>query len=110
MATTKDELFHLHQVLCGEALDLMHKKNADYSGGAEDPFANFRGSEQFGIAPELGIIVRIGDKFKRIEAFIKTGDLAVKEESVRDCCVDAINYVVLMAGLLIERIDGQKNS
>lgn len=104
------ELLILHEEMCDKAREIMKKKNADYSGGSTDPFANFRGSLNFGVEPEIGIAVRVGDKFKRVEAYIKNGALAVQDESVIDSITDSINYLVLMAGMIIERQEKNKKA
>lgn len=98
----RDALIQLHQETCAKCLDILKEKNQDYSGGSGDPFANFRGSEFIGIKPELGILMRSMDKFKRIQAFVETGTLAVKSESVNDAIRDVINYMVLLQGLIQE--------
>lgn len=100
---TKEKLFKLHDDICNHAKWLMEKKNKDYSGGVPDVFANFRGSSMYGVEPEIGIMIRIQDKFKRIEAFIRNGTLAVNDESCRDSIEDIVNYTVLLAGMLEER-------
>lgn len=99
---TKEELFNLHNTYCKTAFDIMKQKNADYSHGS-DPFSNFRGSEFIGIKPELGILMRSMDKFKRIQAFIEAGTLQVKSESVEDAILDVINYMILLAGMIEEK-------
>jgi hypothetical protein len=48
------------------------------------------------------------DKFQRIRAFVTTGTLAVKDESVQDAVRDVINYMILLAGLIDERRLGAK--
>jgi hypothetical protein len=107
---TVDELLAFHAMLCEQGRQIMKAKNADYSGGSPDPFANFRGSVNYGVHPEMGIAIRIGDKFKRVEAFINNGALAVQNESVIDSLVDVINYTILMAGMVQERINAQTKS
>lgn len=106
-AMTREGLFRLHNQLCQQALELMRKKNADYSV-TSNPFGNFVGSLNFDVEPEIGIMIRMGDKMKRIETFIKKGTLAVKDESATDCIVDLINYTILLAGMLEERIVTEK--
>lgn len=69
----------------------MAKKNEDY-GANEDPFRNFRA---FG---EFGILVRLSDKLARILTYVERGQLTVKDESVTDTLLDAINYLVLFEG------------
>ena len=97
---TKDELFKLHEETCAKCLNIMRAKNQDYSGGTESPFANFQAGEILGISGELGILLRSIDKFQRIRAFVETGKLAVKSESVDDAIEDIINYMILLKGLI----------
>ena len=105
----REQLLELHDDLCKAAKNIMIAKNQDYAG-TQDPFANFRGSKAFGIEPELGIIVRINDKFMRIKSLVESGSLAVKDETVRDSIEDVINYAVLMYGLLKEREDNNNST
>ena len=65
------------------------KKNADYTGATDDPFANFRMVQQFGVMTvEQGFFCRMTDKLSRIASFIQLGVLQVKDESVTDTLVD----------------------
>ncbi len=70
--TLKQALFALHEETCKACLEVMRKKNTDYSGGSGDPYANFRIAEMFGLHPVTGILLRVTDKLQRIRAFIKT--------------------------------------
>lgn len=99
---TKNQLSQLHNELCNDALKLMLKKNADCAGDT-DPFANFRGSNIYNVPPEIGILIRIGDKLKRVESLVRAGNLQVKDQSVRDSIVDIINYAVLLYGMTDEQ-------
>ena len=103
---TRQDFNDFHVKMCSEAFELMKRKNADY-GGAADPFANFRMSALLGLNPEDGVLLRMQDKMARIVSFLRKGDLAVKEESWRDACVDLVNYSVILAGLLTERSSKQ---
>lgn len=106
MMMTKKELLALHDTLSKKAKEIMVKKNQDYTGGSEDPFANFRGAEMLGVDPILGLMIRMTDKMQRVKSFILTGELAVTDESVADIGPDLMNYCVLMQGMLNERLDG----
>ena len=97
---TRDELFKLHEETTAKCLGIMRQKNQDYSGGTSDPFTNFLAGEVLGIQGELGILLRSLDKFQRIKAFVETGTLAVKSESVDDAIEDVINYMILLKGLI----------
>lgn len=100
---SKQDLFVLHREMSQKALDLMLKKNADYSGGADDPFKNFQGSLIFDVEPEVGTMIRMNDKFQRVHAFLRNGSLAVQSEGVMDIGLDLINYAVLLTGQLLNR-------
>lgn len=97
------ELVNFHEGLCATARSILEKKNRDYRGASEDPFSNFRASAILGVPPEIGILIRCVDKFKRLEAFIQTGTLAVKNESAQDAVLDVINYMVLLAAMMRDK-------
>ena len=69
-------------------MELLRAKGHDYSGEA-DALGNLR---RFGL---LGILVRLSDKFSRLEHFAKSGDLQVQDESIRDTLRDIRNYSFL---------------
>jgi len=98
---TRDEYMSFHQSCCDRLVEITRVKNADYSGGANDPFANFRLTNHFGVASvEQGFFTRMTDKFSRLASFIKKGTLLVKDESVEDTLLDLANYCILLAGYL----------
>lgn len=98
---TREELLQLHDELSFRAKEIMKAKSNDYAFGS-DLFANFRGSMFINIPVELGILMRSMDKFKRIETFVRSGNLQVKNESVEDAILDVINYMILLAGIITE--------
>lgn len=104
---TREQLLSLHQNTCQAAFDIMEAKNQDYTGGSEDPFANFRATEMLGVPAEIGVLTRCLDKFQRVRSFVANGSLAVKNESVDDAIEDVINYMVLLKGIIRER-QGEK--
>jgi len=71
-----------------EDMALLKAKGHDYAG-KRDALGNLR---RFGL---YGIIVRLSDKFSRLEQFAKSGDLKVKDESIRDTLRDIRNYASL---------------
>jgi len=98
---TRDELFTLHEDMCVQALELMRKKNADYSGGGSDPFANFRRAEAMGVcSTEQAFLVRMTDKMSRLATYSISGKLSVEDETFHDTLIDMINYSVLLAAYL----------
>jgi len=90
-----------HDVL--RQMGLLHnRKGADY-GTDEDVFANVRASQEWGVAPWLGAMLRGGDKVKRLKTFAKKGTLA--NEGVEDSMLDLANYAVI--ALVLYRESGQ---
>ena len=78
------------QALTAKMLEITTKKNNDY-GGSTDPFKNFRTFE------ELGILVRMSDKFARLQtALVEKRGFQVSDESVEDTCLDLANYALLL--------------
>lgn len=100
---TREELIAMHEETCAKARNVMRSKNVDYAGGSEDPFVNFRASVVFNVKPEIGILIRTVDKFKRIQSFVETGTLHVKNEPVDDAIEDSINYLILLKGMIVDR-------
>lgn len=76
--------------------ELHDKKQEDY-GIESDPFANIRGSLEWGISPWVGALVRATDKLRRLQKFARQGKLANEavEDSFRDLAVYAIIGLVL---------------
>jgi len=82
----------------GEMAKLHARKQADY-GRANNPFANVSASEEFGISPWVGCMIRANDKMRRLQAFAKKGKLL--NESVEDSLLDLAVYSVI--GLVLFR-------
>ena len=103
-------LVDLHEEKTSRCLETMIKKNNDYANPehANNPFANFDASRVFGIHPAMGILLRVQDKLKRIESFVRNGNLSVSEESWMDSCEDVINYMVLIAAILKRESDANE--
>jgi hypothetical protein len=71
------------------------RKNHDYGGSNNDPFANFRNSTIAGVSVERGILVRLMDKMSRISTLLDK-DAMVIDEAVNDTIDDAINYLAIL--------------
>jgi len=93
-----------HAIL-GELGALHDKKSRDY-GTDTDPFANVRGSEDWGIAPWVGALLRATDKMRRLQKYAKVGELANEavEDSFRDLAVYAVIALVLFEKAKITRL------
>ena len=100
----------IHDNICIEAKTIMEVKCSDYAS-KEDPFRNFRQIETMGLGSvEMGIVVRMGDKLSRLAGFVKNDELAVKDESVEDTCLDLINYTIILMAAIRSRSAQQESA
>lgn len=93
MRHPNSERFH---AILREHAELHDKKQADYGRG-DDPFANIRASDEWGIKPWVGAMIRLNDKVRRLQGFALKGSLANEsvEDSLRDIAVYATIALVL---------------
>ena len=75
-----------------EAKVLFTKKNADYG----DAFASYG---------PVGVLVRIGDKIRRMQNIQKTGITLISDEKMRDSLIDLHNYAAMAIMLLDEKTE-----
>jgi len=106
------QLKEIHKKTTEKCLEIMLKKNSDYTGGKKstDVFANFRSSEYLGIHPVIGIMMRVMDKIQRIKSFTADGELKVDNESVYDACEDVVNYMILAKAIFVEESNKNENN
>lgn len=97
---TKEEYFNFAENFFSKCLEISLKKNADYTGGSPDPFANFSSTERLGISTEKGFLTRMNDKMMRLAAYAEGHQMQVSDESVLDTLNDLTNYCALMAGYI----------
>ena len=75
-----------------DELKMLHDaKNHDYAT-AENPYKNLEGVTRIGIKPWRGIVIRLMDKFERVEQFCRSGELAIKSEGLEDTFKDIAIY------------------
>jgi hypothetical protein len=72
-----------------EALELFRRKNADYG----DAFATYGA---------IGVLIRIGDKLKRLMSISATKITMVEDESMYDTLLDLHNYAAMALMLMKE--------
>ena len=77
-----------------EACELFKKKNTDYG----DSFADYG---------PVGVIIRMGDKIKRLQSISKNGVNLIEDEGIRDTLIDLHNYSA-MAIMLIDEEQQQQ--
>ena len=94
-----DEVLKEHEKICKEARDLIAQKGHDYNREKQkdgDTLFNLRVAAILGVVdnPCQGILVRISDKFQRLNSLAKDPlvNPEVKGEAVRDTVRDIINY------------------
>jgi len=88
--------------LVEEICELHSRKNFDYAK-TEEPLSNFNRCQAFGVEPWRGVLVRMSDKYSRIEQL--ASGKKPKNESMRDTLVDLAVYSLLCV-LLLEDHDG----
>jgi hypothetical protein len=89
--------------LVDEILALHDRKSSDFSED-QDPLSNFKRAAKFGVSPFKGVLVRLSDKWSRIEQL--TSGKVPKNESLRDSLIDNAVYS-LIAVLLLDDEGGQ---
>ena len=92
-----DPRFHALLKQIGELHDA---KQADYGRDA-DPFANVRASEEWGVTPWIGALIRATDKVRRLQTFATKGTL--RNEGVEDSLMDLAVYALISLILFREQ-------
>lgn len=87
--------------LLAEVAALHNGKNHDYSEDA-DPLSNLRRAEALGVPAFKGVLVRMSDKWSRLEQLVGAGKTP-NHESVRDTLMDNAVYSLLAILLLDEQ-------
>jgi hypothetical protein len=90
-----------------KSFSVIEKKGADYNRSQQlggDTLYNLRVCETLGIVPsaEVGILVRLSDKFMRLIS-LASEEPAVVDESFEDTVCDIHNYVDYLALIRAER-------
>jgi hypothetical protein len=99
--TTGHPLFY---DLLEEMADLHARKNANYADQKE-PLSNLRRCKALGISPLMGVLVRLQDKWSRIENLAR-GVPDLVGESLEDTLMDNAVYSLLAIILLREERNG----
>ena len=105
----KEQFFEYHKQFCSDILEMTRKKNEDYTGVTDDPFANFTTVEKSGIATtEQGFLTRMSDKMQRINSYAQRGELSVEDEKVEDTLQDLANYCILFSAYIRSKHERSK--
>ena len=90
-----------------DELKMLHDaKNHDYAT-AENPYQNLEGVERLGIEAWRGIVIRLMDKFERVQQYCVNGELAIKSEGLEDTFKDIAVYSTL--AMILFRKDQEKD-
>lgn len=93
-----------HEIL--ESLGELHdRKQADY-GLDNDPFANVRASQSWGMPAWVGAMVRATDKVRRLQTFARKGEL--RNESVIDAFDDLAVYAIIARVLYEQELENER--
>ena len=78
-----------------DELKMLHDaKNHDYAT-ADNPYKNLEGVSRIGIEPWRGVVIRLMDKFERVQQYCVNGELAIKSEGMEDTFKDIAVYSTL---------------
>ena len=95
------------EALLKEIQELHNSKNHDYAHDA-DPLSNLRKCEAMGVPAFKGVLVRLTDKWSRIEQL--AAGKSPKHESLRDSLIDSAVYALLAVLLLDEQQKPAQNT
>lgn len=79
--------------------NVVKAKNNDYTASSDSAFANFESTPSLA-SPFAGVLIRMGDKFKRLETYATKGSLQVVNEGAEDAARDVIGYALILLGML----------
>lgn len=79
-------------VLLEELAALHSRKNHDYAK-SDEPLSNFHRARALGVEPWRGVLIRMSDKWSRIEQL--SGGKVAKNESLRDSLIDLAVYALI---------------
>lgn len=83
-------------LVMAEASQLHMAKNAGYAGAENpDPWANFRLASSFGVSPFDGVLVRLSDKWSRIQSLRRNPSNERIGESLLDTLRDLAAYALI---------------
>lgn len=92
--TKEDFLQEMEKIFDG-CLEVAKNKNADYTGASADPFANFATCERLGVRTDVGMMVRMSDKWERLVS-LTNSEAKVCDERMEDTLLDLVNYCVIL--------------
>jgi len=100
------DLINLHPMrkrfleIMGQMWLINLRKSNDYATN-EDPLSNLKRSINLGISPFKGVLLRLEDKFSRLEELSKKESMVI-DESIKDTLIDTAVYC-LLAVIVLEQ-------
>lgn len=73
--------------ICSKLAAVYMAKNKDYGNSAHLTYLEFG---------EVALVIRISDKFSRLQSLLESGEQNVKDESIFDTMGDAITYLAML--------------
>jgi len=99
---TIEKLNELNKDIIKECFKLLNDKGHDYTGANEDTLANFKMvAQRTGLSPLQVWTVYFTKHADAIQTYIRKGEL--KSETIESRIEDAINYLLLLNGLIKEK-------
>lgn len=89
--------------LLKEMADLHERKAAGYAGDDPDVWRNFRGTEAFGVPAHVGALIRLSDKYLRVQSLLRDPANERVGEAIEDTLMDLAAYALITVCLLRER-------
>lgn len=86
--------------------DLHLKKATGYSGHSPDVWANFRTDEALGIPDDMGVYIRMNDKFNRLKSLVQNPERDQVNEPIEDLLQDIAAYAIIALCLRAEHVNG----
>lgn len=88
-----------YQEISSEAFKLYKKQRRDYIHD-DDPKTPFLRTQNLGIEPWKGVLIRLGDKFNLLEHYVLKGKYESHSESLRETLLDICSYTIIAIILL----------
>lgn len=83
----------------------LHEAKAEgYAGDDPDTWRNFRGTAAFGVPAHIGALIRLSDKYLRVQSLVADPTHDLVGEPIRDTLMDLAAYALITICLLEEDV------
>lgn len=107
---THEEFSKLQLALIDKVLKITETKGREYANNDNDRLANFkRAAQRKGIAPLVALGVFLDKHMDSIDSYIRC-ERTFSNESIESRIVDAITYLTLLWGLIVEEQEQKQNN